>query len=85
MISLLTPCRSEADQVKISLFLVRTLRSYFSSSLGRLAAMATFLCGSASLRGVDFVSSCSLRSVLPFGMSSGSRVLVVAWTELMFL
>ena len=72
MMSLLTPCRSEANQAKISLFLLRTSKSSFSSSSERFAPMITFLSRRASSRGIDLVSSSFFKSVYPQGISGGS-------------
>ena len=83
MISLLTPFKSEADQAKTSLFLAR-VSTRSSSSFDKLPLMMTFLSRMTSSSATDFVSSWSLRSVLPFGMSGGSVELDFAVsTELM--
>ena len=82
--SLLTPFKLEADQAKTSLFLARVSTRSTSSSFDKLPPMMTFLFGMASSSATDFVSSWSLRSVLPFGMSGGSVELDFAVsTELM--
>ena len=70
--SMLTPFKLEADQAKTSLFLVRVSTRSASPSFDKLPPMMTFLSGMASSSATDFVSSWSLRYVLPFGMSKGS-------------
>ena len=78
MMSLLTPCKSEANHAKMPLFLAKTSRSSSSSLLEMLPQMVTFLSRIASLSGTVFVSSCSLRYVFPLGMSGGSGALLLA-------
>jgi hypothetical protein len=47
--------------------------------------MVTFLSGTASSNGTDFVSFLSLRSIFPFGMSGGfGSVFLAKSMELMF-
>ena len=57
IISLLTPFRSEADQAKTSLFLAKVSMSSASYSFDRLPLIVTFLSGTASSNGTNFVSS----------------------------
>ena len=57
MISLLTPLRSEANQVNTSLFLAKVSMSFASSSFDKLPPIMTFLSRTASPNGTDFVSS----------------------------
>jgi hypothetical protein len=72
MISLLTPFRSKAGQAKTSLFLAKVYMSFVSSVFDRLPPMVTFLFAT------DFVSSWSLRPILPFSMFGGSGELLLA-------
>ena len=80
IMSLVTPCSSEALQAKMSWFFYSTFNNCISSSLVRVAAMVILLSNTTSSRGMHFVSSWSARSIFPFGISGGCDLLL-AWSQ----